>query len=69
MMSDLSQNELKRRNDMMLKVLKLVYLKHHCGKDVIGWDALSEKLGNVLPEVMGDDKFRNWLDEEIEDEP
>lgn len=48
---------------MMLYMLKLCYRKHvRFDDDIVGWDELSDKLGTVLPQVMGDDEFCKWLE-------
>ena len=44
----------------MLEVIKLAYRKHHQGDDVIGWDELSDKLGDALSNAMGVEGFVNW---------
>ena len=45
----------------MLSVLKLAYRKHHLDDISIGWVELSERLLDVLAEVMGDDGYVEWL--------
>lgn len=49
--------------DELLEAVKLAYRKHHLGDDSIGWEELSEKLGDVLCEVMGDAAFVEWMKE------
>lgn len=47
----------------MLEVIKLAYRKHHLGDDSVGWEELSEKLGDVLNNAMGPENFIDWLAE------
>lgn len=45
-----------------MAAIKRAYQKHTLNDESIGWDELSDELGNVLAEVMGDDAFCFWLD-------
>lgn len=47
----------------MLDALKMAYRKHHLGDMSIGWDELSEKLGDVLNNAMGPDGFIEWMEQ------
>jgi hypothetical protein len=51
----------------LLRVVKAAYLKHHVGKDDIGWDKLADMMQNALCNAMGDDAFCSWLDSETEE--
>ena len=44
----------------MLAALQMAYCKHHLGDDTIGWDELSEKLGDVLSNAMGIEVYVKW---------
>lgn len=45
----------------LIRILKLVYQKHHLGDEKIGWDELDDILGDTLAEIMGDDEFQKWI--------
>lgn len=47
----------------MIEVIKMAYRKHHLGDDSIGWDELSEKLGDVLSNAMGVESYVEWQEE------
>ena len=47
----------------LLGVVKAAYLKHHCGLDNVGWEALSDMMCNALCNAMGDTEFQRWLEE------
>jgi len=53
-----------RDNQILLDAVKNAYRKHHLGQAEIGWDELSEILMNALCNVMGEDKFCKWLNDE-----
>jgi hypothetical protein len=46
----------------LLEAVKLAYRKHHLGDDSIGWDELSDKLGDALNNAMGPRGFVDWMD-------
>lgn len=45
----------------MLEVIKLAYRKHHMEDPSVGWEELSDKLGDVLSNAMGPDGFVEWM--------
>ena len=49
-------------DSLSMRVLKRAYRKHVSGDESIGWEELSDELGNVLAQTMGDDKFCEWVD-------
>jgi hypothetical protein len=51
----------------LLGVVKAAYLKHHCGLDNVGWDALGDMMQNALCNTMGDTEFQRWLEENTND--
>lgn len=59
--SDLNGDELRRHRRVLLEACKLAYRKHHLGDDTIGWDELSERLGEALDDVMGGAEFRQFV--------
>jgi len=46
---------------MMMRTLKRCYKKHVSNDDAIGWDELSDELGNTLAQAMGDKEFQAWV--------
>lgn len=54
---------LEDHNKRLLETLKLCHRKHGQHDDSIGWDELVSDMGYTLAEVMGDDKFQEWLEE------
>jgi hypothetical protein len=46
---------------MSVRALKMAYRKHVKGDEDIGWDELSDTLGNALAQIMGDEEFCQWL--------
>jgi len=55
-----SRSRLSYVSQRLLHVVLLTYLKHHKGKDVIGWDALGDELHAAICEAIGDDEFCTW---------
>jgi len=54
--NDYIARELTDTEKRLLEVVQLVYRKHGLGDDyAVGWDELSDKLHDVLCNVMGDD--------------
>lgn len=51
------------KEKVLLHAVQEAYKKHYLGWDSIGWDELSEILLNALCEAMGDDGFKQWLEE------
>lgn len=49
-------------DNMSMRTLKICYRKHAKGDDSIGWDELSDKIGDALAQTMGDDEFCKWLE-------
>ena len=47
----------------MLDALQMAYRKHHLDDPSIGWDELSDRLGDVLSNVMSPETFVQWLQE------
>ena len=47
---------------MSIFTLKLAYRKHVMMDDSIGWSELSDRLGNALAQLMGDEEFCEWLE-------
>ena len=43
-----------------IQTLKACYLKHGCNDESIGWDELTDMIGNALAQLMGDDEFCIW---------
>lgn len=54
------RSETKADVYILLAALQWCYRKHHMGSDEIGWEELSEKMHNVLCNVMGDDGYIAW---------
>lgn len=48
-------------DSLSMRALKRAYRKHVRGDESIGWDELSDDLGNVLAQTMGDEKFCEWV--------
>jgi hypothetical protein len=46
---------------MSVRALKQAYRKHVKLDESIGWDELSDALGNALAQIMGDEEFCQWL--------
>lgn len=59
---DQENDELKRKNEILLNALKMAYRKHHCNDESIGWGELSDIMSCALPEAMGDNEFCHWLE-------
>ncbi|KKK88913.1 hypothetical protein LCGC14_2738390 [marine sediment metagenome] len=49
-------------DSMSMSTLKLCYRKHVQNDESVGWDELSDVLGNTLAQIMGDDAFCEWLE-------
>jgi len=47
-----------------IEVLKLAFRKHVLLDDSIGWDELSSRLCDGICNIIGDDEFVKWLDEQ-----
>ena len=47
---------------ILLEICKRVYRKHVLSDDAIGWEDLSDELGEVLCEQMGCANFNKWVD-------
>lgn len=45
----------------LLTACQMAYRKHHLDDDSIGWDELSDYLGDALCNAMGDQEYINWL--------
>lgn len=45
----------------LLEAVKLAYRKHHLDDPDIGWDELSDKLGDALNNAMGADGYLAWM--------
>jgi hypothetical protein len=45
---------------MSIETLKACYLKHACNDESIGWDELTDMIGNALAQIMGDEEFCRW---------
>lgn len=52
---------------LLLETLQRAYLKINCGDESIGWTELCDEMQATLCEVMGDDEFCNWLEEEVDE--
>ena len=54
----------KGREDFanLLNVCKMAHRKHCQGDDSIGWEELADELNSTLANVMGDEKYCEWLD-------
>jgi hypothetical protein len=49
----------------LLEAVQLSYRKHHLDDPSIGWDELSDVLMSALCDEMGDQKFQEWLDNQV----
>lgn len=52
-----------RLSGELMDVLKLVYRKHVCSDDTIGWDELTDKVCDALSNAMGSKEFADWQQE------
>jgi hypothetical protein len=50
------------RSQILLDVLKKVYLKHNLGDDSIGWEELGTIVHSTICNEIGDDAFCDWLE-------
>ncbi len=69
------EQEWKRQEDgcgwgqeMAIRVLQACYRKHHCGDESIGWDELSNMIGDALWNAMGGEEYNKWLEKNLEEE-
>ena len=51
-----------------IEALKVVYLKHHCDDEDIGWEELSECLMDCLTNNMGTEAFCKFIKEVYPDD-
>jgi hypothetical protein len=54
---------LARKNRRLIEAIKLAYRKHHLGDDSVGSTELTDELGAILADHMGDRAFQAWLKE------
>lgn len=47
-------------DSMSIATLKRAYLKMLDNDDSIGWDEMTNELGNTLAQIMGDNEFVEW---------
>lgn len=63
---DSAQDDVLANAYDLLEVVKLAYRKHHADDYAIGWDELSDKLGDVLSNAMGVESFVKWQESNYE---
>jgi hypothetical protein len=59
---EINEHDNNKIDTELLDAVKLAYRKHQLGDDSIGWDELSDKLGDALNNAMGPRGFVDWMD-------
>jgi len=56
-------NQCRTDREDAINTLKLVYRKHVCNDDSIGWDELSDKLCDCICRIAGEVEFNTWVEQ------